>query len=71
MESSVTSQSTPAVTCAPWKPVSVKNDEPNRLVVMVEPFVHERRELERLEAEEGRAERCAVASSQSFDDRAS
>ena len=37
MKSSVSSQRTPAVTCAPWKPVSVKNDEPNRLVRIVSP----------------------------------
>ncbi len=37
MARSVSSQSTPAVTWAPWKPVSVKNDEPNRLVRMVSP----------------------------------
>src|ERR1051325_11353324 len=31
MANIVSSQSTPAVTCAPWKPVSVKKVEPNRL----------------------------------------
>ena len=35
--SNVQSHSTPAETCAPWKPVSVKNDEPNRLVLIVRP----------------------------------
>src|SRR5215208_6684620 len=35
--SSVQSQITPAVTCAPWKPVRVKNDEPKRLVRIVSP----------------------------------
>src|SRR5436853_6098775 len=33
----VSSQSTPAVTCAPWKPVSVKNDDPNKLRRMDRP----------------------------------
>src|SRR5687768_7192759 len=28
---------TPAVTCAPWNPVSVKKDDPNRLVLIVSP----------------------------------
>src|SRR5688500_18070944 len=37
MASRVPSQMTPAVTCAPWKPVSVKNDEPKRLVRIVSP----------------------------------
>src|SRR5512146_232901 len=35
--SMVTSQSTPAVTCAPWKPVSVKKVDPNRFVVILSP----------------------------------
>jgi hypothetical protein len=37
MARSVSSQRTPTVTCAPWNPVSVKNDEPNRFVRMVSP----------------------------------
>src|ERR1051325_4190479 len=37
MASSVPSQMTPTVTCAPWKPVSVKNDDPKRLRRMVNP----------------------------------
>src|SRR5687768_11891101 len=35
--SSVSSQSTPALTCAPWNPVSVKKVEPNRLRLIVSP----------------------------------
>src|SRR5215208_164971 len=35
--SSVQSQITPAVTCAPWKPVRVKKEEPKRLVRIVSP----------------------------------
>ena len=37
MAQSVMSHSTPALTCAPWNPVSVKNDEPNRLRRMDNP----------------------------------
>src|ERR1044071_2181366 len=37
MANIVSSQSTPAVTCAPWKPVSVKNVDPNRFRRMVRP----------------------------------
>src|SRR5688572_21513776 len=37
MANNVPSQITPAVTCAPWKPVSVKNDEPNRFRRIVRP----------------------------------
>ena len=37
IQSSVISQSTPTVTWAPWKPVSVKKDEPKRFVLIVSP----------------------------------
>src|SRR5215211_7455504 len=37
MARSVPSQMTPALTCAPWKPVSVKNELPNRLRLIVRP----------------------------------
>src|SRR5574338_795845 len=37
MASRVPSQITPAVTCAPWNPVSVKKDEPKRFVRMLSP----------------------------------
>src|SRR5579862_5215296 len=37
MNSSVSSHSTPTVTCVPCVPVSVKNDDPNRFVWIVSP----------------------------------
>src|SRR5450432_1751117 len=37
IDNSVSSQMTPAVTCAPWKPVRMKKDEPNRFVWIVSP----------------------------------
>src|SRR5919204_5113354 len=63
----VRSQSTPTVTCAPWKPVSVKNDEPKRFVLIDSPsctndvnsYAWKPRKVE---------PRTAVAMSQSFDE---
>ena len=37
MANKVNSQSTPAVTCAPWNPVNVKNEEPNRFLRIDSP----------------------------------
>src|SRR5688572_3283414 len=67
MASNVPSQITPAVTCAPWNPVSVKNDEPNRFVRMVSPSCTNDVNSYAWNARNP-APRRQVAHSQSFDD---